>query len=74
MASVLIIEDDNALREGLAETLSDLGYHAIEAASGRIGLDIAAREQIDFSISACQGWTVSKCCGTCTQTGAARRP
>jgi CheY-like chemotaxis protein len=34
MASVLIIEDDNALREGLAETLSDLGYHAIEAASG----------------------------------------
>jgi DNA-binding NtrC family response regulator len=47
MASVLIIEDDNALRESLAETLNELGHHAIEAASGRIGLDIAARERID---------------------------
>jgi DNA-binding NtrC family response regulator len=47
MASILIVEDDKALRESLAETLSDLGYHAIEAASGRIGLDIAAREPID---------------------------
>ena len=47
MASVLIIEDDKALRESLAETLNDLGYHAIEAASGRIGLDTSARERID---------------------------
>lgn len=47
MARILIIEDDNALRESLAETLSDLGHHAIEAATGRMGLDIAARQPID---------------------------
>jgi DNA-binding NtrC family response regulator len=47
MAIVLIIEDDRAMRESLAETLSDLGHRAIEAASGRIGLEIAAAESID---------------------------
>jgi DNA-binding NtrC family response regulator len=47
MASILIIEDDNALRESLAETLSDLGHRAIEAANGRIGLDMVTRERID---------------------------
>src|SRR6476646_4770742 len=34
MASVLIVDDDAALRDGLAETLSDLGHRTIEAASG----------------------------------------
>jgi CheY-like chemotaxis protein len=47
MATILIIEDGRALRESLAETLSDLGHHSIEAASGRIGLDLASRERID---------------------------
>lgn len=47
MANVLIIEDDAALRESLAETLSDLGFCPIVAASGRPGLDIVAHERID---------------------------
>lgn len=47
MANVLIIEDDSALRESLAETLGDLGHRAVEAATGRIGLAITAREPID---------------------------
>jgi CheY-like chemotaxis protein len=47
MASVLIIEDDKALRESLAETLTGLGHHPIEADSGRVGLDIASQERLD---------------------------
>ncbi|KAF2991405.1 sigma-54 dependent transcriptional regulator (plasmid) [Methylocystis sp. MJC1] len=47
MANVLIIEDDQALRESLAETLREFGHRAIEAASGRLGLDISTRERID---------------------------
>ncbi len=38
MATVLIVDDDTALREGLSETLSDLGHAARTAASGREGL------------------------------------
>jgi two-component system NtrC family response regulator len=38
MANVLIIDDDAALRDGLAEALTDLGHHAETAPSGRIGL------------------------------------
>src|SRR5437879_1220117 len=38
MATVLIVDDDAALREGLAETLTDLGHTALTASSGREGL------------------------------------
>jgi two-component system NtrC family response regulator len=38
MATVLIVDDDAALREGLAEALSDLGHTPRLAASGREGL------------------------------------
>jgi DNA-binding NtrC family response regulator len=38
MATVLIIDDDAALRDGLAETLTDLGHVPRLAASGRDGL------------------------------------
>ncbi|EJN14203.1 response regulator with CheY-like receiver, AAA-type ATPase, and DNA-binding domains [Bradyrhizobium sp. YR681] len=38
MATVLIIDDDAALREGLAEALADLGHTPRLAASGREGL------------------------------------
>jgi DNA-binding NtrC family response regulator len=47
MATILIIDDDTALRESLAETLFDLGHRAVQAANGRVALDIAALEQID---------------------------
>ena len=47
MATLLIIDDDAALRESLAETLIDLGHRAVQAASGRVALDMAARERID---------------------------
>ena len=43
MATILIVDDDTALREGLAETVSDLGHRPIVAASGREGLARLAR-------------------------------
>ncbi len=46
MAIVLIIDDDAELREGLAETLGDLGHEARVATSGREGL-AALAEDID---------------------------
>ena len=46
MATVLIVDDDAALREGLAETLTDLGHTALTASSGREGL-AALSEEID---------------------------
>jgi two-component system NtrC family response regulator len=38
MATVLIIDDDAALRDGLSETLTDLGHTPRTASSGREGL------------------------------------
>ena len=43
MATVLIVDDDAALREGLAETLTDLGHMALTASSGRAGFDQSSR-------------------------------
>ncbi|MGY4289026.1 DNA-binding NtrC family response regulator [Bradyrhizobium sp. LM2.7] len=44
MATVLIIDDDAALREGLAETLTDLGHTPRLASSGREGLAVLSDE------------------------------
>jgi len=46
MANVLIVDDDPALREGLAEALSDLGHTPQTASSGREGL-AALSETVD---------------------------
>jgi two-component system NtrC family response regulator len=47
MATILIVDDDDALREGLAETLIDLGHEPVEADNGGAALDIATRKRID---------------------------
>ena len=39
MATLLIIDDDDAFREGLAETLGDLGHQVIQATSGEEALE-----------------------------------
>jgi DNA-binding NtrC family response regulator len=46
MATVLIVDDDAALRESLAETLTDLGHTPRLASSGREGL-AALSDEID---------------------------
>jgi CheY-like chemotaxis protein len=38
--SVLIIDDEVAIRTGVRLTLEDVGYEVIEAPNGRVGLDI----------------------------------
>ena len=47
MASILIADDDSALRGALAEAVADLGHVVREAANGRAVLDIVAEGGID---------------------------
>ena len=47
MATVLIVDDDDAMREGLAETVTDLGYRPLLAASGKDALALVAAGEID---------------------------
>jgi two-component system NtrC family response regulator len=47
MHTVLIVDDDEALRAGLVETLSDLGHRAEEAADGTAALALLARGGVD---------------------------
>lgn len=47
MASILIADDDSALRGALAEAITDLGHVVREAANGRAVLDIVAEGGID---------------------------
>ena len=47
MATILIVDDDRALREGLSETVSDLGHRPIAAASGREALSHLASGNVD---------------------------
>ncbi len=47
MATILIVDDDAALREGLAEALADMGHRPIEAPDSDVALAIANRERLD---------------------------
>jgi two-component system NtrC family response regulator len=47
MATVLIVDDDAALREGLAEALADLGHRPVEVADGRNAPAAARRHAAD---------------------------
>ncbi len=47
MARILIVDDDDALREGIAETLADLGHAAEEAPEGATALARLAKPGID---------------------------
>jgi DNA-binding NtrC family response regulator len=47
MAVILIVDDDAALREGLAEALGDLGHTPLEAADGEHALALQAKTRID---------------------------
>jgi len=45
---VLIAEDDQLTRQGLAEVLESEGYHVVEAADGTAAVEAFQREQPDF--------------------------
>lgn len=47
MPRLLIIDDDDAVRESLAETLTAARFEVLEAASGRQGLSVLSSEPVD---------------------------
>lgn len=47
MASVLIVDDEPALRDALAEVVRDLGHREHTASSGDAALTLLARERVD---------------------------
>lgn len=47
MPIILIVDDDDALRGSIAETLSDLGHTPITAADGAKALEILRRQKVD---------------------------
>ena len=47
MAKVLIVDDDSALREGLAETIADLGHEPHMASNGPGALTVLAASHVD---------------------------
>ena len=50
--TVLVVEDEPVVRGLIVEILSDLGYHAIEAADGQQGLEVLqSRRRIDLLVT-----------------------
>ncbi|MGE3107783.1 MAG: response regulator transcription factor [Phycisphaerales bacterium] len=47
-STILVIEDDPAIRRGIVDALTVSGYAPIEAADGQAGLDAASRPGIDL--------------------------
>jgi signal transduction histidine kinase len=48
MKKILLIEDEQALREGIADVLTFEGYKVIEAADGRNGIELAIKNLPDL--------------------------
>ncbi len=47
---ILVVEDDNEIRNGVEIYLKNQGYDVLQAANGKEGLDIARREEIHLAI------------------------
>lgn len=48
MPTVLVIEDDTAIRTGLLDALAASGYETLHAAEGRTGLELITRSSFDL--------------------------
>lgn len=48
LGTLLVVEDDSAIRRGLVDALKFSGYQVREAADGRAGLDLALADGIDL--------------------------
>src|SRR5262245_64270523 len=51
MATILIIDDNDTIREGLAHTAKKLGHEAVTAASGTAGIEAFKARRADFVIT-----------------------
>ncbi len=49
--TILIIDDEKNIREGLAMALEDEGYEILSAGDGKTGLDMALQEGVDLVIT-----------------------
>ncbi len=49
--TILIIDDEKNIREGLAMALEDEGYEILTAGDGKSGLDMALKEDVDLVIT-----------------------
>lgn len=47
MSTILIVDDDAAMRDGLVETITDLGHHAVAKESGQAALDFLRTKPVD---------------------------
>ncbi len=50
-ARVLVVEDDDAMRDLLVEELSDAGYEILSAANGRAGVDVVLSTPVDLVVT-----------------------
>jgi CheY-like chemotaxis protein len=64
MSSILLVEDDDSLRQVLAEVLTDEGYRVDAAANGQVALDHLKRAAaspdlilLDLVMPVMDGWT-----------------
>jgi len=51
MARVLIIDDNETMREGMAATVRRMGHEVVTAASGADGLALLRKQGADFVIT-----------------------
>ena len=63
--TILVIDDDPAVRELMSRFLGKLGFSAVAAASGEAGLELARRLRpllitLDVVMPECDGWAVLK--------------
>jgi two-component system, chemotaxis family, chemotaxis protein CheY len=61
LLSILIIDDDQSIRETVAEALVDEGYSVLTAANGAEGLEVLSREPpalilLDMRMPVLDGW------------------
>lgn len=63
MSRVLVVEDDDALREAVADAISDAGYDVVQAENGRVALAKMRVESpclvlLDLMMPVMDGWEV----------------
>ncbi len=51
MKNILVVEDDQKMRDGLVEVLSDEGYHVEATANGQLGLDVVKKKDFDVVLT-----------------------
>src|SRR5688500_12069246 len=46
--TILTVEDDAAIRRGIVDALSFIGYRVLEAANGNLGMEMAVQQSYDL--------------------------